>query len=803
MTATETQTTSCQLRVTGMDCADCAQTVAQSLQTLPGVAEARVNFMRGTADVTYDPGLTDTDALRKRVVALGYGADAVAPATVPGNGAWVFDVTGMDCGDCARTVQAGVQRLSGIRAAEVNFATGMLTVTADPAVTTADAVARAVRDAGYGATLRGSAATTSAPAAAAAWWRQRRVIEVAAAMVLWLTGFTIERLGVPRVVSAIPFLVGMFLSGYPIARGGWFALRARRADMNLLMTIAAVGAVIIERWDEGSSVLILFAIANTLQAMTVERTRRAIAALLDLAPPEATVIHDDDERRVPVAEVNVGDIVRVRPGERLPVDGVVVGGRSAVDQAPITGESVPVEVQAESGVFAGSINGDGTLEIRSTKAASDTTLARIIHLVEEAQSSKAPAQDFVDRFAAIYTPIVIAIAALVAVVPPLIDGDWRGWIFKALVLLVISCPCALVVSTPVALVAAIGAASRRGVLFKGGAALEALSKVRGVAFDKTGTLTLGRPEVVAVHPVNGARAEDVLATAAALEGRSEHPLARAIVTYAREQRIAAPAVAEYTAVPGRGGTGIVDGAPASVGSVRWFTERGVWQPTGAEEYLSEGNAVVCVERAGEPVGVITLRDAVRPESARAVAALRALVGRVAMLTGDNARTAARVAQATGVTDVRADLLPQDKVAAVQELQATGPLAMVGDGVNDAPALATASVGVAMGAAGTDVAIEAADVTLMGDDLGRLPLAIRISRTTMALIRENIVFSLAVKAVFFALTFVGITNLWLAVLADMGASLLVTFNALRVLRAERAAPPVGQETHRAPSSAVAE
>lgn len=790
MSATATPPASCALRVTGMDCGDCAKTVAQSLRALPGVADAEVNFMRGTAAITYDPAQVTTDAITRRITTLGYGVEADAPAPPITHAAWTFDVTGMDCGDCAKTVQSGVARLPGVREAVVNFAAGTLTVTADSSHLTSETVLRAVAHAGYGATLRGGTPTAT-PARAVRWWRQRRVWEVGGAALLWLIGFALEHRGVPRWASAVPFLVGMALSGYPIARAGWFALSARRADMNFLMTVAATGAVVIGQWDEGASVLILFAVAQMLQALTIERTRRAIAGLLSLAPAEATVLHDDHEHRVPVGEVRIGDRVRVRPGERLPVDGRVVAGHSAVDQSPITGESVPVEVGAQATVYAGSVNGDGTLEIYTTKAANDTTLSRIIALVEEAQASRAPAQAFVDRFAAIYTPLVILGALLVAVVPPLIMGDWGGWVYKALVLLVIACPCALVISTPVALVAAIGAASRAGVLFKGGAALEALAGVRAVAFDKTGTLTVGRPALVAVHACDGETESRVLALATALEAQSEHPLARAIVGAARERGITPLAVTDYRAMPGRGGSATLDGATASVGSVRWFTERGLWEPSGHAAYLTEGNALVCVEQAGRMIGLLTLRDQVRPESAGVVAALRRLVGAVAMLTGDNARTAGLVAQATGVTHVHADLLPEDKVAAVHALGAGGPVAMVGDGINDAPALATAAVGIAMGAAGTDAAVEAADIALMGDDLSRLPFAIRLARRTLGIIRQNIAVSLLVKVVFLALTFAGVTNLWLAVLADMGTSLLVTANALRVLHSPReaAATPI--------------
>lgn len=784
MSAVKTAPGSCELRITGLDCADCAVTVAQSLRTIPGVVDANVHFVKGAAAISYDPERVTLTMLSKRITSLGYGVETPAPKRASSDGRWTFTISGMDCGDCAKTIGAGVQVLPGVHAATVNFGSGSMTVEADRERVTPDDVVQVVSRAGYSATLRSSATTRKAPAAAPAWWRQRRINEVGVAAGLWLVGFVLEKAGAPRAVNAIPFLIGMLIGGYPIARAGWFALRARRADMNLLMTVAAIGAVIIGQWEEGASVLTLFAVAQMLQAMTLDRTRRSIEGLLELAPAEATVIRAGSELRLPVERVDVGEIVRVRPGERLPVDGVVIAGRSDVDQAPITGESTPVYVEDGSTVYAGSINGDGALDVRSTKLASDTTLARIVHLVEEAQGSKAPAQALVDRFAALYTPLVIVGAVAVALGPPLFVGDWWGWIYKALVLLVIACPCALVISTPVALVAAIGSGSRNGILFKGGAALEALAAVRGVAFDKTGTLTIGRPAVVAIHPRNGHEEARVLEVAAALEQRSEHPLARAILAEARARTFTILPVDDFMASPGRGGSGVVAGVAASVGSPRWFTERGLWHAAGNDVFAREGNAIVCVESGGEMIGLLTLRDTVRPESARAVADLRSLTGTVAMLSGDNAATAASIAEQTGVTTVRADLLPADKVEAVRELSARGPMAMVGDGINDAPALATASVGIAMGAAGTDVAIEAADVALMSDDLLALPFAIRLARKTMRIIYQNIAASVGVKALFLALTFIGITNLWLAVLADMGMSLLVTANALRLLHVTR-------------------
>ncbi|MEA2530200.1 MAG: Zn2+/Cd2+-exporting ATPase [Thermomicrobiales bacterium] len=713
--------------------------------------------------------------------------------TIPSAEPWVFDVSGMDCGDCARTIEAGVRRLPGVAAADVNFAAGTLTVTPVDSQLNRASILTTVAQAGYSAQPRDAQSATASPT----WWRRRRVVETTIAAVLWLVGFAVEQAGVPRIASAVPFLLAMAVAGYPVARAAWFALRARRADMNLLMTIAATGAIAIGEWEEGSSVLILFAIGLTLQTLTVERTRRAIQALVRLAPVEANVRRNGEELRVPVAAVAVGETVVVRPGERVPVDGVVVSGRSAVDQATITGESIPVVVGPDGQVFAGSVNGDGVLEIRSTKPAGDTTLARIIHLVEEAQASRAPAQAFVDRFAAVYTPAVVAAALLLATLVPLVVGDFRDWIFRALVLLVVACPCALVISTPVALVAAIGSASRRGVLFKGGAAIEALAAVRTIAFDKTGTLTAGRPALTDVIPANGYSSDALLAQAAAVEVFASHPIALGIVRAARERSLAIPPATEAESLPGLGARAVVGGESVVVGNRRLFGPL----PSSVEQQLqsleSSGKTAVVVGSDRGILGILGVADPVRPATAPAIDALRSLGVRTVMLTGDNRVIAARIATLAGVRDVRAELLPHDKAAAIADLQRTGPVAMVGDGVNDAPALATAEVGIAMGVAGSDVAIEAADVALMGDDLAQLPVAVRLARRTLAIIRQNVAASLLVKLAFIALTFVGVTNLWLAVLADMGMSLLVTVNSLRLTsvgapRIENAQPHVHLE-----------
>ena len=591
----------------------------------------------------------------------------------------------------------------------------------------------------------------------------------------------------PSVPAEVGYAVGILAGLWLVLPKAWIALKRLRPDMNLLMTLAVAGAVVIGEWAEAATVAFLFALSLELEAWSVGRVRRAVASLLDLAPPTARVVTEGGhERDVPVKEVAVGAVIVVRPGERFPLDGKVVKGSGHVNQAPITGESVPAPKQPGDDVFAGTINGEGALEVAVTRAANDTTLARIIRMVGESHSRRAASERWVDQFAAIYTPAVMALAVAVALVPPLFfAGGWWEWVYRALVLLVIACPCALVISTPVSIVAALTAAARNGVLVKGGMFIELPARLKAVALDKTGTLTEGRPAVVEVVPLNGHDEAELLARAAGLEARSEHPLARAVIEYAQAKGVAVTTAEDLRAVPGKGAVGRWQGREFWVGSPRFMAER--WQETDdvrgrVEAMAGAGRSVVVVGNEQHVCGLIALADAVRPAAKDAIRELKELgVIRVVMLTGDNEATARAVGKEAGVDDVRAGLLPEEKVAAVEALVAEfGTVAMVGDGVNDAPALARASLGVAMGAAGTDAAIETADIALMSDDLGRLPWLIRHSRRTMAVIRQNVAFSLAVKAVFVVLTFAGYSSLWAAIAADTGASLLVIFNGLRLL-----------------------
>jgi len=586
-----------------------------------------------------------------------------------------------------------------------------------------------------------------------------------------------------------------------IIAGGWFifpkALAATRRfspDMNLLMTVAVVGAVAIGEWSEGAAVTFLFAVAEVLEAFSVARARRAIQSLMQLSPETAWLKQGDGFQEVPVGQVKVGDLVAVKSGSRMPLDGEVIAGASAVNQAPITGKSMPVEKKAGDTVFAGTINGEGSLEVRVTKLSTDSTLAKIIHLVEEAQSQKAPSQRFVDVFARYYTPAVMLLALLVLLVPPLLfGGTWVVWTYRALVLLVIA--------TPVAIVSGLTALARRGVLIKGGAFLEAIGKLRALAVDKTGTITEGHPRVTKVIPMNGTPEAELVRIAAAIDIHSTHPLAQAVVNYARQKGIEAPRGENYQGRTGRGAEAELDGHHYFVGNHRFTHELAVCSEA-VEQKLAEieadAQSVVVVghkphaDCPGEVLGVLAVGDAVRANAAEAVRSLHdAGIRQVVMLSGDNQRTVDASARQVGIDEARGDLLPEDKVERVRELMARHKhVGMIGDGVNDAPAMAVASVGIAMGAVGTDTAIETADMALMQDDLSQVAEAIRLGRRTVRAIQGNIGFALAVKALFLGLALTGHKSLWLAILADTGATLVVVANALRLLSVAGAGPRRG-------------
>lgn len=725
-----------------------------------------------------------------------------------------YDVGELDCADCAAQFEAAVRNLDDVAEATLNFAAAVLDIllrSSEPSarLRAHRAIVRIGEQMGHPVTLRGDAGfRAEIPVEPAGWleWlhQHRRDVLTALSGLFIVIAFVAHLGGAAAWLSDALYGLGIVAGGYYVARAGWYGFRATRSlDMNALMTLAVIGAMIIGEWAEGAMVIFLFSVGNTLESYTINRARNAIRALMSLAPKVALRIRDERQETVAVEEVQIGDRILVRPDERIPMDGAVESGHSAVNQAPVTGESLPVEKGVGDEVYAGTINGEGALTVRVTRLAEDNTIARIIRMVEEAQASKAPSQRFVDRFARIYTPLVIGGAVLVALLPPFFGlGAFGEWFYRALVLLVISCPCALVISTPVSIVSAIASAARMGVLVKGGAYLEELGAIKVLAFDKTGTLTKGEPVVVGGHcdlHEGGAVAEEclacrqLLAQAAAVERNSSHPLARAVTAQAERMGLHetyAPAE-EMRSEPGRGVRGVVDGHKVAVGSHAYIHHQGQDLPTGAfcqviEDAAQNGHTTIVVaDLCCQRRGYVAVADELRPSARRAIADLEAAgIMRTVMLTGDNQAAAEAIARQVGIAEVRAGLSPADKVEAIRELLAEhGKVAMVGDGVNDAPALAQATVGITMGAIGTDAALETADVALMADDLSKLTPILRLSRRTLGTIQENISLSLLIKAIFLALAVAGVATLWMAVFADVGTSMLVILNGMRLLRAK--------------------
>ena len=709
-----------------------------------------------------------------------------------------FSVQGMDCAEEVATLKAELAPLAGVEALSFEVMNRKLIVEYDEVVIQPGALVSAVARTGMKAEPwknDGSAGEE----AAGLWSRWGRTVTTAVSGVALLAGFSFIwiaqgwRAAIGGSETAMPwgakacFLVAIVAGSWHVLPKALRALVRFRPDMNLLMTVAIVGALVLGEYFEAARVAFLFALSLALESWSVARARRAVAALMSLSPDLATVVGADG--RETVTEVNavaVGSTIVIRPGEKVPLDGTVSKGESSVNQAPITGESTPVPKTVGSEVYAGTINDDGALEVVTSKLAQDTTLAQIIRMVGDAQRKRSPSEQWVETFARFYTPAVMVLALGVIVVPPLVfGGSWQKWFYEGLVLLVIACPCALVISTPVSIVAALAAAARRGVLVKGGLSIEVPRNLVAIAVDKTGTLTEGRPAVREVVPLSGHDERELLEIAASIEIRSEHPLAKAIVREALRQGIQPAAAGDYQAIKGKGATAVLDGRPVWVGSHRLAEERGQETPEIHDRLTSlesQGASVVVIGEDRHVCGMIALTDRVRDDAKLAVSQLKAAgIRHVVMLTGDNLATAEAVARETGVDDARAGLLPQDKVAAIEELvHRYGQVAMVGDGVNDAPAMARSTLGIAMGAMGTDAALETADVALMNDSLLGVAWLMRHSRRTVAIIRQNIFFSLGVKAVFVILTLSGSASLWAAIAADAGASLLVLMNGLRLL-----------------------
>ncbi|SIS87208.1 heavy metal translocating P-type ATPase [Neptunomonas antarctica] len=699
----------------------------------------------------------------------------------------------MDCPTEEALIRKALGEMSDVISMEFNLMQRVLTVVHKE--NSLEAVLDAIRSLGFepevpDATGQHSAVVESKKP----WWplAVAAVAAIAAEAVVWM--------GQPDLLAAVLALVAVACSGLTTYKKGWMAIRHADLNINALMSIAVTGALILGQWPEAAMVMVLFTLAELIEAKSLDRARNAISGLMQLTPDNATVQQTDGSWQVVDAKsVLVGSIVRIKPGERMGLDGQIIRGRSTVNQAPITGESLPVDKAEGDLVFAGTINEASAFEYRVTAAANNTTLARIIHAVEEAQGTKAPTQRFVDKFARIYTPTVFAVALGVAILPPLLmAGLWFDWVYKALVLLVIACPCALVISTPVTIVSGLAAAARRGILIKGGVYLETGHKLAWLALDKTGTITYGTPVLTDVEVCSGLSAalnedpgaglnaglgiESCRRLAVSLAGRSDHPVSQAIAKSVGNERHAD--VDEFEAISGRGVRGIIDGKLYSLGNHRLIEELGMCTPD-LEKRLDllerQGKSVVMLVDEQQVLALFAVADTVKESSREAIAELHQLGIKTLMLTGDNQHTATAIAQQVGIDQARGNLLPEEKLAAIKALEADGMVGMVGDGINDAPALARAHIGFAMGAMGTDTAIETADVALMDDDLRKVSAFVRLSRNTRAILIQNIALALGIKVVFLLLTLMGMGTMWMAVFADMGASLLVVGNGLRLLR----------------------
>ncbi|MCM2535309.1 cadmium-translocating P-type ATPase [Neobacillus pocheonensis] len=695
----------------------------------------------------------------------------------------VYRVQGFTCAGCANKFETNVKHLDGVSNASVNFGASKLTVYGDTTI-------EELEKAGAFEKLKVIPEKQKFEEKKEPFLKKHSMVIASFVFLVigWISG---QFNGEQHVATVLAYGVSILIGGYRLFLEGFKNLLRLQFDMRTLMTIAVIGAAIIGQWGEAATVVILFAISEALESFSMDKARQSIRSLMDITPKEAMIRRGDKELTVEVDEIQIGDIMIVKPGQKIAMDGIVVKGISAVNQAAITGESVPVSKSVDDEVFAGTLNEEGLLEIKVAKHVDDTTIAKIIHLVEEAQGERAPSQAFVDLFAKYYTPVIMFIALGVAVLPPLLfESDWSKWVYQGLAVLVVGCPCALVISTPVSIVTAIGNAARNGVLIKGGMHLEEMGAIKAIAFDKTGTLTKGVPVVTDYLPQTIINSIELLTIVAALENGSQHPLASAIMKKAEDNKLPYQSIAieEFSSITGKGIKGNVNDETYYIGSPNLFEELLTYEiPTTLKETITklqnQGKTVMVAGTSTEVLALLAVADEVRDNSKKVIQQLHILgIQKTIMLTGDNKGTAAAIGKQVGVTDIQAELLPQDKLTFIKELRNQyDHVAMVGDGVNDAPALAASTVGIAMGGAGTDTALETADIALMADDLGKLPFTLKLSRKALSIIKQNITFSLGIKLIALLLVIPGWLTLWIAIFADMGATLIVTLNGLRLLR----------------------
>lgn len=694
-----------------------------------------------------------------------------------------YRVEGLSCTNCAAKFEKNVKGIPGVTNAKVNFGAGKIDVEGTATI-------KEIEWAGaFEKLVIQDEKEVSPQKITKKSFLKRNWTLVIAAILIGTAFYAQFTLGEDDLVTKGLYVFAIIIGGFQLFKEGLSDLFKLDFSMEVLMTIAIIGASIIGEWAEGSIVVILFAISEALERFSMDKARQSIRSLVDIAPKEALIRRNNQEKILNVTEIQIGDIMIIKPGQKIAMDGTVVKGHSSVNQSSITGESVPVEKTIADDIFAGTLNEEGILEVEVTKHVTDTTIAKIIHLVEEAQGERAPAQAFIDTFAKYYTPVIMVISALIILVPPLIfGGDWQMWIYQGLSLLVVGCPCSLVISTPVSIVSAIGNAAKNGVLVKGGIYLEEIGGLRAIAFDKTGTLTKGTPVVTDFNVSEKKKESDILAILSALENLSQHPLASAIINEAHKRGVDYQSISiqNFQSMTGKGIKGEYQGETYVIGSPKLF-EPAIIQQTelmgNYETLQAQGKTVMVFGTKNQILAIIAVADEVRESSAAVIAKLHQLgIEHTIMLTGDNQKTALSMGQQVGVTDIKGDLMPEDKLNYIKVLQQKyGKVAMIGDGVNDAPALAAATVGIAMGGAGTDTALETADVALMGDDLNKLPFVVKLSRQTLKIIKQNISFSLGIKLLALLLVIPGWLTLWIAIVADMGATLIVTLNGLRLMK----------------------
>ena len=758
------------------DCDQCTERLQEALLGMHGMQNVGINVDRRTLQVSYDKDLLTFEEIRDYAQVLG--------VTVTERYKHEFiRITGLDCPDCASKLETAIKRIKGVAWASLNYATSVLIVEYEPQRVGIHKIVGKVRGFGYDIEEKEPLISTSKKFQI---FRSARLGLTVISGVLLTAGWIVWMLGAGTHISSALFIASAVTGGIFAARSGLLSLAGLSLDTNFLMTAAAVGAVWLGEYSEAAAVMFLFSLGSSLEAFTVSKTRRSIKSLIEAFPTHASIKRDGSIKQVPLEEIEIGEHVLIKPGEKIPVDGRIIDGESAVNESPVTGESVPKSKQKGDTVYAGSINGRGSLEVRTTNRAEDNTISRIVHMVEEAQAQKAPSQRFSETFGRYYTPCVITLAVIVAALGPvLLGGTFDSWLKTALTLLVVSCPCALVISTPVAIVAAIGNAARQGVLIKGGAHLETLGEVNIVAFDKTGTLTNAKLKVCNIIPFNSQTPEEVLSIAASVESRSEHPLAEAIVSKAQDMGLEELHVSFFEALPGKGARAVVNGCVYYVGSRRLLEEYSIDIPgsDSITDLITAGITVIFVANETTLLGAIGAVDTIKARSAETITLLKqAGINETVLLTGDTKQTARAVASSLGIDREYAELLPEDKLSKIRELiSGRNIVAMVGDGINDAPALAAANVGIAMGGAGSHAAIEAADVALMADELIMLPYAITLSRKAKRIIQQNIALALFAVLVLVGGALLKWVTLTMGVLGHEGSALLVIANSMRLLK----------------------